>query len=437
MISSPSQVQVDRSSHGNNLRIVLWIFIFLAGAEFVIRGPVRYLQDPSEWNDFSQNYTASKLWLRGKSPADPTNFVALWKEQTRVRLGTNDIRTHLAPPLGGLVVMAPVAVFPWKIAKVVWLLILLTSFAATVWVFARTLAGRPNEISTMSLVAACLALAPFHTGIANGNTSILVIGLCALAIGLAMQRQDATAGLLFGFACSIKPQLGAFLVLYYLVRRRWRLFTVAVGCTAVLNLIAAVYMQLRGAAWIQDYLNNARGFVTSNNIDSFASDNPGRFSLINLQVPFFSLTQSTSAANTCALVITAVLLCGWLVCVLKQKTDRELLSLGAIATIALLPIYHRFYDAGLLVIPLSWCIGEITGQSRTIARSALAFMLPFLFPLAALLQRLALHDRIPRRLANSRLWLSFAMPHETWALVFLSLLLLFAFRENRNTSTKT
>jgi Glycosyltransferase family 87 len=433
MISSTGHVRPDGQALGTGLRVVLWIFIFLAATEFTIRGPVRYFQNPSEWNDFSQNYTASKLWLRGKSPANSNNFVALWKEQTWVGLDSADIRTHLAPPLGGLVVMAPVAAFPWAIAKIIWLLILLTSFAATVWVFA-ALDGSQNEARILIFVAVCLAFAPFHTGIANGNTSILVIGLCALAIKAGKEKRDTTAGLLFGFACSIKPQLGAFLVLYYLVRQQWRLFTMAVGCTAGLNFIAVLNLRLRGSAWIQDYLNNARGFVTSNNIDSFASDNPGRFSLINLQVPFFSLTRNSDSANLWAFVVTGFLVCAWIFFVLRRKHELELLSLGTIATIALLPVYHRFYDAGVLVISLCWCIAEATGPSRIIARSGLVLMIPFLFPGSAFLERMTSHDRMPHALTNSRVWESIIMPHETWALVLLCLLLLFALRANRSAS---
>jgi len=119
-----------------SLRVILWILLLLAAGEFVLRGPVRYLGWVAEWNDLSQNYTASKLWLQGQNPSDPANFVALWKQQVGSRLDLTDIRTHLAPPLGGLVVMAPIAAFPWKVAKVLWLIVLLVSFAATVWALA-------------------------------------------------------------------------------------------------------------------------------------------------------------------------------------------------------------------------------------------------------------------------------------------------------------
>jgi len=406
------------------LRLVIMGFLLLTAAEFVSRGPARYLQDPSEWNDFSQNYTASKLWLRGKSPADPKHFIALWKEQTHVGLDVTDIRTHLAPPLGGLVVMAPVAAFPWKTAKILWLLVLLLSFAATVWVLVgiSTESWRENVI----FVAIYLAFAPFHTGIANGNTSILVVGFCAVAIAAAIQKRDATAGILFGLACSLKPQLGSFLVLYYLIQRRWRLFVVALGSTIALNVIAVFYLFVRGTTWLQEYLSNARAFVTSNSIDSFASDNPARFTLLNLQVPFFSLTHHTDSANFWALVVTGVLVSAWTFLVLKSKQRHEVVALGAISTIALLPVYHRFYDAAILVIPLCWCLVELTRSSELLALCGLLLLSPFFFPGAALLGRLASHDRLPPSLTNSWTWESVVMPHETWALLLLSVILLYA-----------
>src|SRR5579863_4108298 len=187
--------QDDKPPTSRNLRVILWILLFVAAAEFVVRGPVRFLSGPADWNDLSQNYTASKLWLKGQSPSDPRNFVALWKQEEGSRLDLTDIRTHLAPPLGGLLVMAPIAAFPWKVAKIMWLAVLLIAFAGTVW--ALVLAGgfRWDELRTLAFIAACLALAPFQTGLASGNTSILVIGLCAVAIWAAIRRRDLAAGI--------------------------------------------------------------------------------------------------------------------------------------------------------------------------------------------------------------------------------------------------
>jgi len=325
--------------------------------------------------------------------------------------------------------MAPVAALPWRVAKITWLAILLISCGATVSALACTSGFRWNELRTLAFVAAGLALAPFQTGIASGNTSILVIGMCAVAIWAARQDHDVSAGVLFGLACAMKPQLGAFLVLYYLVRRRWKLFGIAVACTTMLNIVAALYLQFRGASWVQDYVHNARGFVTSNHIDDFTTENPSRFTLINLQVPFFSITGHASSANLLAFAVVGLLVCMWIYSLSRRSEQPpELLSLSAISALAMLPVYHRFYDAALLTVPLCWCIANAVGPAKKIARISLLLMTPFLVPGAALLQQPDVRGHISDAIMQSWWWDSIVMPHETWALLLLSLTLLYAMK---------
>src|SRR5581483_4652520 len=210
--------------------------------------------------------------------------------------------------------------------------------------------------------------------------------------------------------------------------RRWRLCTIAVGWTVALNLIATLYLRLRGVSWFHDYVNNARGFVTNNNIDSFTSENPGRFSLINLQVPFFSITGRSGSANLLAFAITAILVCAWAFWILRKSRIPELLSLGTVSAITLLPVYHRFYDAGLLAIPLLWCIEHVTDESKGIARWGLLLIVPFFFPGSAVLERISSSGRLPDFIANSPLWTTVILPHENWSILLLCLVLLFGMR---------
>ena len=417
----------DNVSTAKRLKIFLWILLLLTATEFVIRGPVRFLSAPGNWNDFSQGYTASKLWLKGQSPSDPRNFVALWKQEGDSRLELTDVRTHLAPPLGALFVMAPVAAFHWRIAKIIWAGVLLIAFAVTVCALVTAGGFRHDHLRTLAFITACLALAPFHTGISSGNATVLIIGVCAAGIWAAQSRRDITAGILFAVACSLKPQIAGLFVLYYLVRRRWSLFATAFASTIGLASVAVLRLQFPNVSWVHDYVHNATGFFTANNIDDFSAANPIRFTMINLQVPLFAITGHSSSANLLAFSAGAFLMFSWLYLLIRNgKDETELLPLGAISIIGLLPVYHRFYDAGLLALPLCWCMTKLMGRQKSTARTALLPMTPFLAPATAFLLQMARENRIPGAVTHSWWWDCVVMPHETWTLLLLSLLLLYA-----------
>jgi hypothetical protein len=260
-----------------------------------------------------------------------------------------------------------------------------------------------------------------------------------LGIWAASGRRDLVAGVLFGVACSLKPQIGSFLVLYYLVQRRWRLFAIAIGFTAVLVLTAVLWLRICGVSWTQDYVHNVKVLATENKIDDFTSANPIRFMLINLQVPFYSFTRSATSANIIALATGALLVVIWTCLTLRATPEKaEPLSLATIAIIGLLPVYHRLYDASLLAIPLCWCMIQLTGEMRVVARVALALIAPFLIPGAASLQQLARNGHIPESWLSSLWWEGVVMPHQTWLLVLLVLVLLYGLsREARRTVAAT
>lgn len=408
-----------------NRRILLWILLLASAAEFVWRGPARYSQ-ATAWSDLSQNYAAARIWLRGQNFANPENFVALWRDEVHATLSAETVRTHLAPPPGALLLMAPIAALQWPAAKVVWLVLLMAGFALTVWSLVKTADFQFKEPRTLAYIAGCLALAPFHTGIASANQTILIVGLCSLGIWAASARRDVFAGLLFGVACSLKPQLGSFLVLYYLVQRRWRLFATALGLTVGLALIAMAWMRICGVAWAQDYFQNINVLAVHNKIDDFTSVNPIRFLLINLQVPVYSFTRSARISNIVALSAGFILTCVWAFLVVKScRRVSELLAVGTISVICLMPVYHRLYDASLLAIPLCWCFTWPVGRLRSVAKLALFTMTPFLVPGPAVLQQLAAHGHIPMAWTASGWWQDFVMPHQTWLLLWLCLILIY------------
>ena len=418
------------------MRILLWTLLLLAAGEFVVRGPLRFPYS-ANWNDLAQNYAATRLWLRGQDFVQPENFARLWEEEVHATVSPTTIRTHLAPPPGTLVLLAPIAVLPWRAAKFAWPMLLVAAAGTIIWSLARLAGFTRNQPAADTFVAFCLALAPFHTGIAGGNESIIVVAFCTLGILAASRGHDVVSGVLFGAACSLKPHIGAFFLLYYLVRWRWRVLTVSIAFGVLLVLIAILRMQVAGVPWVHDYFHNIQVLSANNKIDDFTSANPIRFLLINLQVVFFSYTSSATSANILAMGTGALLIAVWIYLTLRSAKETELLALSTIAVIGLLPVYHRLYDASVLAIPVCWCMSELTGEMRRVARVALIVMVPFLFPGAAVLQQLANNGRIPPSWLSSWWWEGLVMPHQPLFLLLLAVVLLYALhRKHSQTISK-
>jgi hypothetical protein len=336
---------------------------------------------------------------------------------------------HIAPPPGALVLFAPIAVLPWTEARIVWLAVLLAAFTATLVALLKFVGFSPGEPRGLAFVAGCLALAPFHTGLATGNQTIVVVGLCAFGIWAAGCKRDVIAGLCFGAACSLKPHIAGFFLLYYLLQRRWRLLISATTLTVLLVMFAAAWMQIAGVAWLPDYLNNIRFGAVYNRFDDFTTANPIRFMLINLQVPFYSFTHSARSANLLAFCVGSALIIPWVVIVFRNRTPQaELLSLSTIAVIGLLPLYHRLYDASVLAIPFLWCLTR-PGNLKRWANTALLLMAPFLVPGAAALQQAFRTGHIPKPWSDSWWWDRLLMPHQTWLLLILAITLLYGMHQ--------
>lgn len=181
--------------------------------------------------------------------------------------------------------------------------------------------------------------------------------------------------------------------------------------------------------WLANYLDDNRVLLETGVLGNFTAINPTRFGLINLQVALYPLVGSVGWTNVAATAIGASLLAVWIAYVWNTRGEREsqdgreLLEVSAIAVISLLPVYHRFYDATLLVLPLCWAIVWFRREWVSAALS-LGLMLPFLIPGGTLLETMQMAGRIPGALTNHWWWNGLVMPHQVWALLLLSVVLL-------------
>jgi len=415
--------------------LVLSLLLF-ASAEFLLRGPIRFAR--ANIDDFISPYIQTKAWMKGVDPYSPADLVALWpKDAEQFMFLKKDLADGslvlkrgipTAYPPTCFVLLVPVAWLPWHVARHVWLAISLMAFGLTVLSLVSLIGFQWHEKRTYLFLALALALAPFHTGLAAGSIVIVAVGLCALAVLTADRQWDVTTGVLFGVAIGLKPQIGLPFLVYYLLRHRWRAVTTAVTVLAILAATAIFHLAMSHTPWVDNYQYDNRVLFAHGSLGDFTEANPLRFGLVNLQVLLYTFVPDRAGVNVAALVMAGALGLFWLFLLLHRADSKnELLALAALTVLSLLPVYHRLYDASLLIFPLAWSLAALPEFRKKLARGILLLILVFLVPGGSALEQFQ-HTSHLVTLQHSWWWTHIVMPHQVWALLFMSVLLLVAMR---------
>lgn len=408
------------------------LLICLGAAEFVVRGPLRAVQTATQFNDFLSPYIQAKALVRGMDPYSPQVLLQLWPPQAphflflpkEVASGTLVANRGFptAYPITALVLVAPFSALPWNLASALWLVTNVALFACMLYALVELAGFSYREPSAILLIAGTLALAPFHTGIVTANVTLVAVELSVIAIWAARRGNEIATAVLLATAVGLKPQIGLCFLLYNLLRRRWRICGIALALLLGLTLVGLLRLEVGHTPWLANYISDNRILLETGVLGNFTAINPVRFGLINLQVALYPLLRNIALTNGAARVIGAILLGTWLVNFTRRTHEDELLDLSAIVVISLLPIYHRFYDATLLVLPLCWAVVSWR-KARPGAALALLLMVPFLIPGGTLLETLEVNGRIPATLAHRAWWEAFIMAHQVWFLLALSVVL--------------
>jgi Glycosyltransferase family 87 len=414
-------------------RAVLLLLLVAAATEFMVRGPLR-LRHGTEWNDFLSPYIQSGLWIQGADPYAAKNLVKHWPARkpmfTFVMRDAADgslVAKRGVPspyPITSFVVLSPLALLSWNMAQFVWIVLSVGAVAIMICSVVAMAGVSWREPKAWIFAAFTLALAPIHTGLVTENPAVLVVALCVATVWVAEHSRENLAALLLALTVCLKPQVGICFLLFFLLQRRWRIAWVASGLCSFIALIAISRMSIAGTPWLFTYINNSRQAFSSGAINDFSEANPVWFHMLNLQVALDPLPGKVSSSNFGALAVGVVLMCGWLRLGLKSgRHSTPLLSLSTLVVISLLPIYHRSYDAALLVLPLGWAL--LQGMQQTAApRSTLGLIALFLTPGAALVNQIAERAHMSATITHTWWWRSFIVAHQVWALLLLSTLLL-------------
>lgn len=235
-------------------RTARWMLIALVVlAAIRLLGFVRAFGEESLQMDFSAFYTAGEALNAGLSPYENHidrvsprrgGAVPLWDGVDRYRHSR-----FLYPPLVATL-FRPVALLPYRAAKVAWMLLNLAALALALCLAMRLAGVRWRDSAAWATWLGALCFHPLLTYLERGQIDSIILLLLTLGIVLIVtRRREALAGGLFALATLLK--LHTVLVLPFLVvRRRWRPLA---GYAAGGFLILLASLILDGPAMLWQY----------------------------------------------------------------------------------------------------------------------------------------------------------------------------------------
>lgn len=455
--------QGEGQQDGNRrwLRAALIVALVAGCVFFAVRGPIRGFLHGQ--HDYVLVYASARAWLVGGNPYVDESLREAWVGASgppeRDPMGERESRVLLYPP-GAFVVLAPLVALPWPVSKVIWgvangllLLGVVWGIARLAWpggakgVTGRRSAGQCG-LGPLAFAAAAVWMAPAATNAGVGQTAMVSTALIVAAhlsrLGAWRRechaearpgRRSAVAGALLGIGTALKPQMALLFIVYEAGRGRWRPAMWGVAVCAVLTAVGALRMQAAGIDWWGSWRTNLSEFTLISDGDP-TRVNPIRHHIMNLHYPLHNFTDDRDVVRLLVVAILGALSLAYFVVDLKRGRHKgegagELLSLSMTSVVTLLIVYHRFYDAVLLLFPLALAMRGLFAERGDEGRGLhdrrgrfrhavlLLLLLPFLAPGAVILWRLAECGAIPERLSKSAAWEHLILPHQVWALVLM------------------
>jgi len=402
------------------LYLLLGIVALLMVSDFLLRAIVPAFE-PAK-TDFSELYTSAWLWRHGQNFYNSSLTTA-----TQKRLVGVSVQVAPIYPPTTFALLSPFTYLPYGWANFLWLLLGLAGVAATIFLLWRLGGSRVWDLGTMAFITFLLSFDPLHQAFHLGNVALLVVPLALWAILLAEREQDWRAGLAIGIAASLKPQIGVWVLLYYVLRDRKRMFLGALTAGA----LAVAILLLRPVPLfnvISDYRVNLQHWFAPGRPYGF-SEGALPFHVNVIQVILYRFVHSVFAANLIAHTLFVSGVAVWIL-ILRGARFRipAPLAISSLLALSFLSLYHSVSDSTILTLALCWAIpAEHQSWTRTKLLTCVVFLLVML-PGHSALMRLTPH--IEASITTAWWWGLFVTRYFVWLLLALNVVFLFGLWES-------
>jgi hypothetical protein len=358
------------------------LYLLLIGcAVFALLGVALEYTNPAGLSDFKALYYPARCLIQHHDPYMEGEvrriYLAEGGNLPSDTAETRQIATQNVYPPTTLLLSAPFAMLPWGPAHILWIALTVGSV-----IFASCLIWNLGADYAPSLSGGMIGFLLANSGILiiTGNAAGIAISLCVVGVWCFLRERFIPAGILcLAISLAIKPHDAGLVWLYFLlaggVYRRRALQTFFV--TIAISLPGVLWVWLTAPRWIQEMQANLLAYSVhgGTNDPRFAAMGPK--GVIDLQSAISVFWDDPRIYNPVSWLLCGVFLLVWMLVTMRSRISpaRTWLALAAISAFTMLPVYHRQYDAKLLLLAVPACVmlwakGDRIGRLAVLVNAA-------------------------------------------------------------------
>jgi Glycosyltransferase family 87 len=344
-------------------RRLLW----LGSAIFVLLGTAIELGSSYALIDFKAIYYGARCVILHHDPYSESQFLSVYESESGTfpsdPVAARSVRQAVPVCINlptALFVISPLAALPWRAAAALWILATAASLilaAFLVWQIAADFAPR------IAAGLAFLVLAGSQLLLVVGNASGVVVGLCVIAVCSFLREKFVPAGIAcLALGLLIKPHDAILVWIYFLLaggiyRRRALLVALLAAAVAVPAVFWVMHVSPH---WLQGLHANIASESVRGGLNDPGPTSMGSHGLgmdVSLQAALSLIRDDPRFYDPAAWLIGGALFLAWSYKILRARFSPRsaFLALAAASALTMLPVYHRSYDARLLLLVIPAC----------------------------------------------------------------------------------
>jgi len=340
---------------------ILLIFTFLSGFS-LCWGIIRARAAKGTEVDYKVVYIGARCLLRHCDPYNRDQLLQTYFQEGGEQLpppppGSQTyylVAEQLYPPSAELF-FVPFALFKWATSYFLWAgvtFVLLSVCAFLIWCVASRYAPDPPFYLT------AIILANSGIVIATANPAGVAVSLCIIGAWCLVEDRLITVGMIcLAISLAIKPHDTVFIWVALLLGggalRKRALLSLSV--LAAIVVATSVWFLQVSPHWLHELQAHIVGYSTGGTRNDPAGATAQ--GMTNLQPLFAMIRNESRFYNLGSYFVWAVLFAVWVLVTFRSSRTKKGIWIGiaGMACLTLLPVYHRYYDAKILILTLPAC----------------------------------------------------------------------------------